>query len=58
MVGKFPKDRVVGQLPNGHSWLINGVYFNHILTWEILKVVASFIQRMFQVLLKSGICST
>ena len=22
--GKSPKDQVVGPLPNGHSWLING----------------------------------
>ena len=25
--GKSPKDRVVGPLPNGHSWLMNGGYY-------------------------------
>ena len=24
IVGTSPKDRVVGPLPNGHSWLMNG----------------------------------
>ncbi len=29
---KSPKDRVVGPLPNGNSWLINGGDPNHLLT--------------------------
>ncbi len=35
---KSPKDRVVGPLPNGHSWLINGGDPNHLLTGMILQV--------------------
>ena len=31
MVNKSPKDRVVGPLPNGHSWLINGGDPNHLV---------------------------
>ena len=32
---KSPKDRVVGHLPNSHSWLINGGDPNHALTnWD------------------------
>ena len=37
MVGKSPKDRVVGPLPNGRTfWLINGDDPNHLrdLSWE------------------------
>ena len=35
---KSPKDRVVGPLPNGHSWLINGGDPNHLLPGMILQV--------------------
>ena len=37
---KSPKDRVMGQIPNGrYSWLINGDDPNHLLTGMILQVV-------------------
>ena len=32
MVSKSPKDRVVGPLPNDHSWLINAGDPNHLIT--------------------------
>ena len=35
--GKSPKDRVVGPLPNGHSWPYIGVT-HHLLTGMILQV--------------------
>ena len=38
---KSPKDRVVGPLPNGHSWLINAGDPNHLLTGMILQVGAA-----------------
>ena len=39
MVGKSPKDRVVGPLTNGRTpWLINGGDPNHLLIGMILQV--------------------
>ena len=35
---KSPKDGVVGPLPNGLSWLINGGDPNHLLSGMILQV--------------------
>ena len=36
---RISKDRVVGPLPNGHSWLINGGDPNDLLTGMILQVL-------------------
>ena len=39
MVIVTPLGRVVGPLPNGHSWLITGGDPNHLLTGVILQVL-------------------
>ena len=38
MVNKSPKDRVVGPLPNGHSWFIDGSDPNHLRNGMVLQI--------------------